>query len=141
MLFGSCAPFLLWLLIRPQRLRLDSEGFALEGGFVWSPKKVRWNDVDEFFVYRPPRGGKLIGYNYRPVARQGSPLSWLIRRFGADAALPKGWPRSPEKMTEELNAYRRSVLGAEGGFRTRPTQTAVVGKPIVSEARRPFWMR
>jgi hypothetical protein len=35
----------------------------------------------------------------------------IARRFGADAALPKGWPMSPDAMVEHLNAVRAQALG------------------------------
>jgi hypothetical protein len=112
--FGLCAVVFAWLLIRPQRLALDAEGFTLLGGFVASPKKVCWRDIDEFFIYRLPRGGKMIGFNYKPGVRPVSPLVRPHRLRGADGALPKGWARSPEEMVAELNAYRRRALGAAG---------------------------
>ncbi|WP_293400401.1 hypothetical protein [Phenylobacterium sp.] len=108
--FGLCSTIFTWLLIRPQRLSLDEEGFTLSGGLVRTPKKVRWKDVDEFFVYRLPRGGKLIGYNYRPNSGEASPMTKFNRQFGADAALPKGWATPPETMANKLNTYRRQAL-------------------------------
>ena len=104
--FGLCAAVFVWLLIQPQRLLLDDQGFTLLGGFVRSPRRVLWADVDEFFVYRLPRGGKMIGYNYKPGARTPPRLAKFNRWFGAEAALPRGWPMSLEKMVAELNDYR-----------------------------------
>ena len=111
--FGLCAVVFVWLLIQPQRLLLDDQGFTLLGGFVRSPKMILWTDIDEFFVYRLPRGGKMIGYNYKPGARATLRLAKLNRLFGADGALPKGWPRSPERMAEELNSYRLQATRGE----------------------------
>ena len=111
--FGLCSTIFIWLLIRPQRLTLDEEGFTLSGGLVRTPKKVRWRDVDEFFVYRLPKGGKLIGYNYRLNSCAASPMTKFNRQFGADAALPKGWAIPPEIMADELNTYRRQALESE----------------------------
>ena len=109
--FGLCAAIFTWMLIRPQRLLLDSEGFTLVGGLVRSPEKVRWSDIEGFIVYRLPRAGKMIGYNYRPGMRPPRPMAKLTRWLGADAALPKGWPKSVEKMVEELNSYREQAAG------------------------------
>ncbi len=109
--FGVCAAAFAVLLFRPQVLILDKDGFMISGGFVRSPKKVLWRDVEGFFVYRLPRGGKMIGYNLQPAARKQTALSKIARSFGADGALPKGWPGSAEKMADELNAYRLWALG------------------------------
>ncbi|MGO9340084.1 MAG: STM3941 family protein [Terracidiphilus sp.] len=118
--FGVCAASFAWLLIRPQHLLLDDQGFTVLGGFVWSPKKVYWHEIDEFFVYRLPRGHKMIGYNFKQGAMRVMSTVRLARQFGADGALPKGWPQSPESMVEKLNAYR---LGAasKGGVTAPPS--------------------
>jgi hypothetical protein len=127
--FGLCALVFVWLLIRPQRLLLDRQGFTVLGGFIRSPKKIPWRDVEAFFVYRLPKGGKMIGYNYRPGARKDSALARVGRAFGADGALPKGWALSPENMVVELNAYRQQALGAGGATSPMPE---VVRFPTVS---------
>jgi hypothetical protein len=127
--FGLCSVVFVGLLIRPQRLLLDRQGFTLVGGFIRSPKNIPWRDVDAFFVYRLPRGGKIIGYNYRPGVREVSALARVGRALGADGALPKGWALSPEKMVAELNAYREQALGAGGAAPRRPE---VVRVPTVS---------
>jgi hypothetical protein len=108
--FGLCAVVFAIQLIRPQVLTLDIDGFTLDGGLVWSPKTVLWRDVQGFFVYRLPRGGKMIGYNWEPGAKKDTAARRLVRAFGADGALPKGWPGSPEQMVEDLNAYRLWAL-------------------------------
>lgn len=108
--FGLCAVGFAWLLVCPQRLLLDDDGFTLMGGFARSPKKLHWRDIDAFFVYSLPRGGKMIGFNYKPGVRDVSPMVRLNRRFGADGALPKGWPQSPEEMVVELNNFRLRAL-------------------------------
>jgi len=76
-----------------------------------SPKTTRWSEIEEFFVYRLPKGGKMIGFNYRPGASPHSTLSKINRRFGAEGALLNLWPGSPEAMAEELNEYRALALG------------------------------
>ncbi len=98
--FGVCAASFGWLLIRPQRLLLDDQGFTLLGGFVPSPREVYWHDIDEFFVYRLPRGRKMIGYNFKPGSMRVTSAVSLARQFGADGALPKGWPH-PRKYGRE----------------------------------------
>jgi len=100
-----------WLLVRPQVLQLDSEGFSLGGGLVRTPRKTRWRDVQAFFVFRLPRGGKMIGFNYEPGRRPS--LASVSRRFGADGGLPKSWPKSPEAMADILNGYRERALAFE----------------------------
>lgn len=109
--FGLGALVFLLMLIRPQRLALDGQGFTLDGGLVRSPKLVRWRDIEPFFVYRLPRAGKMIGYNFRPGVKPETTMGRIARRFGADAALPKGWPMSPDALVEHLNAYRAQALG------------------------------
>ena len=109
--FGLCAVVFVWLLINPQRLVLDDEGFTILGGFVRSPKKIQWRDIDGFFVCRLPRGGKMIGFNYRAGASPRRRLARFNRAFGAEAALPRGWPQSPEALAAQLNAYRAQALG------------------------------
>lgn len=109
--FGLCAAIFAFLLMRPQVLELDAKGFTVRGGFIRAPKKVLWRDVESVFVYKLPRGGKMIGYNLVPAARKDTALGRIARSFGADGALPKGWPGSPEKMAEDLNAYRVWALG------------------------------
>lgn len=110
-LFGLGSLVFLMMLIRPQRILLNSEGFELSGGLVRSPKLVRWRDVEPFFVYRLPRAGKMIGYNFRPGVKPDTRLRAIARSLGADAALPKGWPMSPDAMVEHLNTFRAQVLG------------------------------
>lgn len=119
--FGVCAASFAWLLIRPQRLLLDEHGFTVLGGFVWSPKRVYWHDIDEFFVYRLPRGGKMIGYNFKRSAVRVTSAVYLARQFGADGALPKGWHQSPESMVEKLNAYREGAAGKGNIKATTPS--------------------
>jgi hypothetical protein len=69
----------------------------LAGGFVRSPKRICWRDIDEFFVYRLPKGGKMIGLNHRPGARKAA----RKLPFGPDGALPKCWPGSPDSTATE----------------------------------------
>ena len=109
--FGLCAVVFSWLLIRPQRLSLDQEGFTLAGGFTRRPKKIAWRSIEPFFIYQLPRGGKMIGFNFKPEAKtQRTLLRKLNSRLGAEDALPKLWPGSPDQLVKELNAYREQAL-------------------------------
>jgi hypothetical protein len=112
--FGLGVLVFSWLLIRPQRLSLDAEGFTVAGGMIRTPWKIRWQDVSEFLVIQLPRGGKMVGFNYVPGARKTSALSRVARMSGADGGLPKSWPGSVEDMVDELNDYR---IRATGGGR------------------------
>ena len=113
-LFGAGALLFGWLLVRPQVLRLDVQGFVLDGGLVRTPKRVAWADIERFFVYRAPRGGKLIGYNYLPGRAPPGPLRGIARAFGADGGLPRNWTLSPEALVALLNDCRAKCapLGA-----------------------------
>ena len=113
-LFALGACIFVWSLIRPHQLLLDEAGFELSGGFIRTPRRVPWGHVERFFVYRLPRGGKMIGYNLVPEVRARSALAPLNRSFGADAALPKTWPGSPERIVEQLNDYRIRALAPRG---------------------------
>lgn len=93
---------LAWLLMRPWRLVLDDEGFTLKGGYIRSPKKVLWRDIDHFYVYVGRRGTQVVGYNYKPGVREISPAI----EPGPDKKLPTGWPMGTEDMVDKLNAYR-----------------------------------
>ena len=111
--FGFCALVFLWLLIRPHRIVVDSEGFAMVGGLVFSPKKTLWRDAEPFFVCRLANRRKVVGFNYRSGARDSSPLLKFNRRSaGADGALPILPRGSPEELVDQLNAYRERALAS-----------------------------
>ena len=114
--FGLCSCVFAFLLFRPQRLLLNHEGFTLSGGLVRSPKQVHWHDIEEFYLLSLPRGGGIIGYNFKPGARPQSLMLKLNRGFGAEAGLPRGWTASSEEMVEELNEYRNEVLLQDGAL-------------------------
>lgn len=105
-LFGLCAAAFAWVIIHPMRLHMNGEGFRVEGGFVRKPKLVRWSEVDSFFVFQPPRSGRIVGYNFKPDSRHVTSMTKVNRAFGADAGLPRGWSKSPDAVAAELNAYR-----------------------------------
>jgi hypothetical protein len=108
--FGPCALVFAWLLVRPQMLVLNGQGFILGGGLVRSPKLVRWQDIEGFHVYDLPRAGEMIGYNFAPGVKKSSVMRSITKSLGAEAALPKGWPFSPEDMAVLLNEYRRRAM-------------------------------
>jgi hypothetical protein len=104
--FGLCAVVFSWRLLFPGILTLDTRGLFLRSGFRRDPPLIPWRDVDRFFIYRADRGVKLIGFNYKPGRAPPSRLRGLVRAFGADAGLPKGWPMSPDDLVELLNEHR-----------------------------------
>jgi len=123
--FGLGGAVFIMLLIRPQALDLDADGFTLRGGFVRSPKKVLWRDVEGFFVYRLPKGGKMIGYNLRPAARKDTVLQKLSSSLGADGGHPQGMARIARE--DGRGAERLSAVGA-GPFE-RPGGMTTAGLP------------
>jgi hypothetical protein len=100
--FALLSILMAWMLIRPWRLVLDDEGFTLKGGYIRSPKKVFWRDIDHFYVFVTRRGTRVIGYNYKPGVREILPAI----EPGPDKKLPTGWPMGTEDMVDKLNAYR-----------------------------------
>ena len=101
--FALCAGACAFLLLRPQRLTLDQEGFALTGGLARSPMRVAWRDVGEFMIL----GGPMIGFDYLPDATdtpRGAALASQIA--GAQGALPGNWSRPTRTVVDQLNAYR-----------------------------------
>jgi hypothetical protein len=108
--FGVCALVFAALIVRPQRIVVDSEGFALHGGLIVSSKKTLWRDTEPFFVCRLANNRKTIGFNYRSGARDRTALLRVNRKLGADGALPILQRGSAEELVEELNAYRQRAL-------------------------------
>ena len=105
-LFGLSCLLFVWQLIRPQTLRFDADGLTLDGGLARRPTRELWRDVAGFFVYRGPRGAKLIGYNYKSGRAPPGKLTTLARSIGAEGGLPGGWPMSPDELVQLLEAYR-----------------------------------
>ena len=108
--FGLGAIVAAVMMIRPQRVLLDSRGFTIVGGLARAPRQVAWTDVDSFFVYRVARGNRMIGYNLVERARPDTYGGDLARHLDADGAIPKTLPGSPEQIVAELNAYRAAAL-------------------------------
>lgn len=113
-LFGSAALVFLWWIVRPPLLLLDSNGFTLEGGFVRTPKQVRWGDIDSFFVYSLPRGSDAIGYNLRHDPKRTSPPASISKEPRIKVLLPGKWPLSTGQMVDALNTYRLEALTRQG---------------------------
>ena len=102
--FGFCAMVFAWMLARPQRLKLDRQGFTLSGGLMRSPKKTRWQDVGEFYVRDLRPGARIVAFTYSPDAKV--PFGGALGRSGGLAGL---WPgRSP-----------RNSLGGSINIRTK----------------------
>lgn len=102
--FGLCAFVFIILLVRPQRLSLNREGFSLSGGLLLSPTKVAWQDVTGFFVVRVRPGNSLIGFNYSPNASTKPRGAAFSRRIaGADGAISGVWSGSNAAVVDKLN--------------------------------------
>ncbi|MEZ2331419.1 STM3941 family protein [Mesorhizobium sp. RCC_202] len=108
--FGLGVPISASLVIRPQTLALDRDGFILDGGLLARPKKVAWREIKGFHVWRPRKRSKSVGYNFEPGARKETALMRVNRGLGAEDCLPGGWQYSPDKMVEILNSYRLQAL-------------------------------
>jgi hypothetical protein len=98
-----------WQFIKPPRLILDDEGFTFTGR-IRPMQKVRWRDIDNFFVWYSGRGNRFIAYKLKPEARSDTVLAKVNHRFGADGILPSVWPMSAESLATKLNAVRQGGL-------------------------------
>ena len=112
--FGLGVPVFCWMLVRPQTLKLDVEGFTLDGGFARKPYRVFWRDIEPFFVFKMSRGGAMAGFNYLSGRRPQTALSAMSHNLGADGALPKAWTLSTEALVAKLNDYRDRALAFQG---------------------------
>lgn len=108
--FGLGAIVFAVLLFRPMIIALDADGFTVSGGLIRNAKLTRWRDVQGFFVYKLPRGGKMVGFNYTPGSPARPKSANFSRLVGAEAGLPKGFALSPEKLAETLNDCRARAL-------------------------------
>ena len=109
--FGSIV--FICLLLRPQRLTLDQEGFCLSGGLMPSSrvKKILLRDIESIFPLQTGRGNKMIGLNFKPGASEHTRLARFSRaKFGADGALPGLWPGGTERMIQLLTDYQERAL-------------------------------
>jgi hypothetical protein len=116
-LFGFGVLVMTLLMVRPMVLRLDADGYTLSGGLMRAPRQTLWRNIEPFYIYQLPRGGRMIGYNYVAGYKPDNLVKKFNRAFGAEAALPRGWPSSPEKMVTLLNDYRARALGTGSGAR------------------------
>jgi hypothetical protein len=98
-----------WQFIKPPRLILDHEGFTFAGR-VGTMRKVRWHDIDDFFVWYSGRGNKFIAYKLKPETRSDTLLAKVNHTFGADGILPSVWSMSAESLATKLNAVRQGGL-------------------------------
>jgi len=99
-----------WQFVKPPRLILDHEGFTFTGR-IRPMQKVRWHDVEDFFVWYSGRGNRFIAYKLKPESRSDTLLAKVNHRFGADGILPSIWPMSAEALVAKLNAVRHGGLG------------------------------
>ena len=108
--FGLGVLLTIYQLFHPATLTLDARGFTYIGLFN-RRMTVAWDDVEAFKLWKPPRGLKMLAWDYRPGRGPRSALSGFSRALGADAGLPGGLADSParllEKMTQRLQASRR----------------------------------
>jgi len=105
--FGLGSVRFAWLLVFPQQLLLDPDGFSLFGGFARKPRKILWKDIDSFFIVRVGRG-ELIGFSYVVGKR---PKALLSKTGQVQGVLPRSWALSSQQMVDRLNVYRRRALG------------------------------
>jgi hypothetical protein len=118
--FGLNAVIFGALLLRPQTLVIDRDGFELGGGLLRAPHRTAWRDVRGFRVWRSGRwfGPKLVAYDYRagwepaPEAPRAAKLLKFNRDRGwPDAALPGMRTLSASALSEKLNDSKRAAAG------------------------------
>jgi hypothetical protein len=130
-LFSVAAIIFVLVLVRPTRLSLDQDGLSLSGGFLLSPMKIAWRDVDGFVLRRIRPGTSLIGFNYS-VHASSKPRGAAFSRgiTGMDGGLPGGWSISDVALVDILNAYREQALANDKTFRPPENfSTTYSGKP------------
>ena len=108
--FGLCTAVFVVLLVRPQRITLDRDGFAVTGGLARTAMRRRWDEVERFRVVRMPRGGTVVGYDLAEHVRPDTYLGDLGRRWAADGVLPSTLRGSPDAIAARLNACREAAL-------------------------------
>jgi hypothetical protein len=112
--FSICALVFVGLLIRPQKLVIDQNGFTLAGGLVWSPKKIEWRDVDKFFVVSVRRGVSMIGFNYADTyVERPRGTAFSQRIAGCDGSIPGVWSGPKTAVVDRLNGYRQQAIQSE----------------------------
>jgi len=120
--FGLNAIVFGMLVIRPQTLVLDCDGFELGGGLLRAPHRTSWREVLRFRVWRTGRWGgpKIVAYDYitgwEPPPenpRVAKLLKFNRDRGWPDAALPAMWSLSATALCEKLNDCKRRATVAE----------------------------
>ena len=110
--FGYCAGGYLWNVIKPGKLRLDAEGFTVDGAFGRKHRRL-WHDIDSFFLLPVARESDMVAYNYLTGRAPRSLLVNLHRAFGAVAWVPGLWPLSNREVVDLLNDYRNRASFAD----------------------------
>jgi len=120
--FGLNAAIFGALLLRPQTLVIDRDGFELGGGLLRAPHRTAWRNVRGFRVWRSGRcfGPKLVAYDYiagwepPPEPPRAAKLLKFNRDRGwPDAALPGMWPLSASALCEKLNDCKQRAVAAD----------------------------
>lgn len=101
--FGFCGLIGLSRVVFPSRLVLTPEGFELHQ--FPRVKRVRWDSVDQFFVWSMA-ANRMASWTYRPGAPEAGAMAAINRGFGADGSVGTGWPRSPEAIVDLMNGWK-----------------------------------
>jgi hypothetical protein len=104
--FGLAIPLaLLALVLNHTYLKLDRSGVEIRT--LWTPRRIKWNEVEAFFVTTRP-GTRLVGIrfvdSYQGVEALRKVASFLS---GVEAALPNQFRGSPEEICEKLNRWKQ----------------------------------
>jgi hypothetical protein len=118
----AISPLLLWGVIRPPVIRIDSEGFTLDGGLRRKSSRIGWRDIEAFVMYAPYPGATMaalrrqvwVGYKMiprHPVTAMTPPIDCLISTV--DGSLGGGWPIEPKALVEFMENCRRNALALD----------------------------
>jgi hypothetical protein len=103
--FGFCAVMGIVVLVRPQRLELNSSGFSVSGGLMRGQHLTHWREVEKFYVIRLPKGVKMVGFDYKPEAMPDTAMVRVAGTMGLQGSLTQGLGPSPESLAEELKLW------------------------------------
>ncbi len=103
--FGLGGLVFAYHLIWPARLTLDQTGFT-HGGLLRTTV-VAWRDVEELFLYKLPRGGKMVAWRLRPDRRPKKLTAALNRMMGVDGGVPSTWTVPPKELLELMEQWRQ----------------------------------
>jgi hypothetical protein len=93
------------LIPRGAYLRLDDAGFTICS--VFTPRRLRWNEVYPFEVSKESKGRKLVVFDYTSKYRGQRPKRKpAVKAEGYDAFLPDSYGRSPEELAALMNEWR-----------------------------------